>query len=919
MIEKPVKVIKDWCADLINEALPKTYDEMLTERQFHALFARDDLSPFLPFGEIDDDGVWVSDNPRGPDNFMFAFELSPMIAAGDRTEEQITAMISKLPPRTVCYSLIHLNYDVVEDTENWFLSQRASGNDLMSEMAYRRSEFFLEWSEGKRSPVAGTEFRPRKARHLFVVKTAPLEADISKESYAQVEKTYTELAAMIKSSLETAGMGVKQLTGMELARFCVRLTNPQIPPKEWRDHKILKSHIENDQGISEINPLRRQMAGDKRWSVDYKDGVIEHEHLPTGTKRYSQVFTGVNFREGHEFHMQHMLTAIGGTNEPTSHLPGELYAFTMMEVLERKDVSTTIAAKTTTGTWSEGFENSNYTRRLFSRPRKQRENIAMLKRAFEDDNQVPVRSITGIVITSEDKERLKKTATQVSTLYGKKEVGITLKKEDAICFPMYLASLPGFWRHSLDGYERGLGRVVTMSAFNAATLCHFQGAWQGEVPQGGGAFTLSRLGSMVLINLFGSGANSFNFLTAATTGSGKSFFTNEVVRNIRAKGGKVRLFDAGGSYKNINAITGGKYIDFKISDPVCLNPFSRIHTKEDLAENLDSLEEVVTMLAFAKSYSSTSSNQNLTRKLPQEAINHINEAIEQVWEQKGASMSVFDLYEYFVNKSQESKSESERNEYRVLHQGLRVWAIGSKSRWMVGENNLELDNDFIVLELDGLSKDETLKAIVLYLLMQNVQDDVYINHNSDPLTGKAKEETLVVLDEAWALLDKPFCAEFIEKAYRQFRKFGASIGIITQGFSDVDKAQGGSGRKLLENCNWIFALKQNESALKQAADAGIVDIDDRQKYLIRSIEKNSDYSEFLVINTSNQADALCRFVTDKFTYAMYSSTAQQRAQIEKDVSKGMSRIEAVERLAAQLEESQMFKGDEKKASEESAA
>ena len=169
---------------------------------------------------------------------------------------------------------------------------------------------------------------------------------------------------------------------------------------------------------------------------------------------------------------------------------------------------------------------------------------------------------------------------------------------------------------------------------------------------------------------------------------------------------------------------------------------------------------------------------------------------------------------------------------------------------------------------------------------------------------------MVILDEAWALLDKPFCAEFIEKAYRQFRKFGASIGIITQGFGDVDKAQGGKGRALLENCNWIFALKQNQSALKQAVDKNIIDIDERQQQMVRSIQKNNDYSEFLVINVATNADALCRFVTDKFTYAMYSSTAEQRAQIEKDVSRGMSRVDAVDKLAKSLDERAMFKGDE---------
>ena len=908
MLNRVTRGCRHFLLDLFNEAMPKTCDDMLTQRQFEALYVRDSIAPFLPYGEIDEDGIWMSDNPDGPDNFMFGFELAPMIAAGDKTEEQIAHLISGLPPRTVAYSLLHLNYDVVEDTENWFVSQRESGNDLMQEMAYRRSKFILEWSEGKVSPISGIDFRPRKCRHLFVVKTPPLQSEITRDAFESIEKTYIEMRETIATSLRDAGMGIHQLSGKALARFCVRLVNPQVPAREWRDARMWQSRLSEDKRtVDQANPLRDQMAGDKRWSVDYRNGVIEHEDLESGTKRYSQVFSVVKFTEKHEFRMSSMLDAIGGTNEPAQHLPGDVYAYTMMEVLDReKDIGTTLGKKVGTGTWAEGFENSKLAQRLFSRARKQRENILMLHKRFIEDNETAVRTTTGVVVTTERKDNLKAVATRVKRLFGQKNCGMMLKKEDAICFPMYLASLPGFFRHDLDGQEKGLGRCTTMSAFNAATLCHFQGVWQGEHSSNGGAMTLSRLGSPVLINLFGTGASSFNFFVGAATGSGKSFFTNEMVRNALSRYGKVVLFDAGGSYKNINAISGGKYIDFKISDPVCLNPFSNIYSKDDLDENLDTLVEVITMLAYSKTYSSTSSNKNLTRKLPQASINHVNEAIETLWQQKGAAMSVKDIYDYCLDKSQHCHSEIEREEYRELHQGLRVWAVGSKAKWMVGENNLDLDNNFVVLELDGLTKDETLKAIVLYLLMQNVQDDIYIRSKSAAISG-VKRETLVILDEAWALLDKPFCAEFTEKAYRQFRKFLASIGLIAQGFGDAERAEGGKGKCILENCNWIFALKQKDSAVKRAAERDIIDLDKRQQKLISSIQKNSDYSEFLVINTNTRADALCRFVTDKFTYAMYTSTAEQRIQIQKDVSKGMSRVQAIDKLARELEADQMFR------------
>ena len=64
-----------------------------------------------------------------------------------------------------------------------------------------------------------------------------------------------------------------------------------------------------------------------------------------------------------------------------------------------------------------------------------------------------------------------------------------------------------------------------------------------------------------------------NKFVLGPSGSGKSFFTNHMVRQYYEQGAHVLLVDTGNSYKGLCELVGGVYFTYEEDDPIAFNPF----------------------------------------------------------------------------------------------------------------------------------------------------------------------------------------------------------------------------------------------------------------------------------------------------------------------------------------------------------
>jgi len=476
----------------------------------------------------------------------------------------------------------------------------------------------------------------------------------------------------------------------------------------------------------------------------------------------------------------------------------------------------------------------------------------------------PMRVWSGIVLYNSP-DRAKRETEYVANLWRK--AGFRCSPERYISLPVFLAGLPLMYDPATDPPGGGLQRSNSVNSFNAATLMHVQGDWQGSNPRAGGPLMISRRGQLATVDLFDSSTN-YNFVIIAQSGSGKSFFANEIASDLLSRNGMVRIFDVGRSYKRFATENHGAVLEFSAENPVSLNPFSDIRNHNDLYELMPMLKSLIRQMAFPM----TDDEQMEARYNWEYAA--IEKAITAAWETNREDTGLEHVYQWM--------DEQEDDRYKDVAFQLHSYAVGRYAKWFNGPRQVSLDNDLIIVELEDLEVDPDLQAVVMTLMIHQITKDMYL---SDP---ERKRPKLLMVDEGWRLLGDKQSGGFISKAFRTVRKYRGSAGAITQSFADFAASQ--AARAALENATWQFILKQKSESIDLAVNNKWLSDDETLIGMLKTV--NSDgaqgFSEIFIRGESGQG--VYRFVTDRHSYWMYTTNpadlnrlAETRRQHECDL------------------------------------
>lgn len=837
----------------------------LTIQNFNKLQERYSINNFFSYRYVDENGIWVADNPEGMDSYLIGFELIPLIVAGNKATGHIESLLNRLPTGTIIYSIVHASPDIKNYLEHWAMARRTSPNPIYDAITKRRAEYLISWSLGNIHPIQGENFRPRTLRYYWFVKI-PSHYTHDHESTRLFKNEIDHIINKVNASLKSAGVGVKLLSGVDIAVAIRLLANLNRDPIDIQEQPI----------ALEI-PLSQQVIDRNTSILVENNGDIVFQANKNNQSHYQRVLTVTEFPDT-PFYLFNMASCLGSPNRIMSYIPGQFYAFSIIEILDTDIVRKKILAKMAVLQHQTAASNKWYQtvmRHLYLRE----SNVQLLYDAINKQGERAVKTIVGISICSQTKADLDETTNIVKSEweYGR----LRLSQEGAIALPMWLSSLPGQYTSDRDGDVFGLQRGVTMTALNAASLVHIQGDWQGSRPDQGGLLLMSRRGVLTCMNVFESLTN-YNGVMAASSGSGKSFTTNEIATDFLSRGGMVRIIDAGRSYFNTAELTSGQNLVFNRKTGICINPFSAIHSISDLNEDLETLVTLVAQMAFPFGFG----QQDMKDIAKSYEYRVIEEAISDVWKRLGAAMSIRDLYEWFA-------AQPEQRLHDVARQ-LRPWAYGRYAEWLVGKTNLEFSNPFLVLELDDLSQEPELQAVVLNLILAKIQREMYLSSSEELRRYGCKRPKLLIIDEAWNLLARPNTGIFIEAAYRRARKYLASIWIITQSFWDCDRTT--AARVALDNSNWIIGLMQDIGSLKQAIDKGLLNFSEYALQQIKTLHKTDDYSEMYLVNKSNKGEGLYRLIVDPATYWTYTTHGSERAKLDALLTSGISIDDAITKL-----------------------
>ena len=265
------------------------------------------------------------------------------------------------------------------------------------------------------------------------------------------------------------------------------------------------------------------------------------------------------------------------------------------------------------------------------------------------------------------------------------------------------------------------------------------------------------------------------------SGSGKSFFTNHLVRQYYEQGAHILLVDTGNSYQGlcrmIHDRTNGKdgiYITYEEDNPISFNPFYTESGKFDV-EKRDSINTLILTLWKREDESPKRSEEVALSGA-------VNAYIRKISENRNIRPDFNGFYEFVADDYRRMIEEKKVREKDFDIDGfLNVLAPfykgGDYDFLLNSDKELDLTGKrFIVFELDNISSNKVLLPVVTLIIMETFIAKMR------RLKGIRK---MILIEECWKALMSANMSEYIKYLFKTVRKYFGEAVVVTQEVDDI--------------------------------------------------------------------------------------------------------------------------------------
>ena len=449
-----------------------------------------------------------------------------------------------------------------------------------------------------------------------------------------------------------------------------------------------------------------------------------------------------------------------------------------------------------------------------------------------------------------------------------KNNGFKLEENLYLHFPYFLSSMPFFWNKGYVENFKTKGLTLKTSLGNEpVNLSPLMGEWKGT--KSPGMLLVGRRGQVATWSPFDSSTN-YNTIVVGTSGSGKSMFMQDLLLSILGSGGRVFVLDVGRSFERTVKICSGQFIEFNRQSNLCLNPFSNIDTSdpEDVADQVSMIKSIIAVMACP------------TDKITDYQNAMIERAITTVIAEKGTKTEIEDIARWLESSGDEVS--------RQLGVMLTPYVKGGiYSKYFTGQNNIDFNNQFVVVEFDELKNKKELQYVILRIIMLTISNKVML--------GDKKNQSGIFIDEAWDLLKGGSANEFIEAFARRIRKCLGALIVGSQGINDFYQSEG--ARAVIDNSAWKCLLEQSAESIDALKKDEKLSMTTAMEAALKSLStKTGEYSEVMICH-SKLGYSIQRLRLDKFSVLLYSTKAEEYRAIKDMTDKGMSIADAIESVS----------------------
>src|SRR5665648_12434 len=363
-----------------------------------------------------------------------------------------------------------------------------------------------------------------------------------------------------------------------------------------------------------------------------------------------------------------------------------------------------------------------------------------------------------------------------------------------------------------------------------------------------------------------------NKIIIGGSGSGKSFFTNHLLRQYAESGNcHIVLLDVGRSYELLTIYLnerlkdqgGAMMVEFTTENPISFNPFI-------LEGELD-IERKQTILSVIYTIYKESLSE-----MEEDVIAH---CVTEYFATDSAERSFNDFYEFSQNYIPELVKEKSIkfnvNEFFFI---LGKYYRGGEYDYLL---NKEMDTDvffhcpFIVFELDNIKDHATIFPVATLIII-----DIFMQ-KMRRLKGVRK---VICIEEAWKAIATPQMAAYIKYFYKTIRKHFGEAMVVTQEVDDVISSPV-IRDAIINNADTRILLDMSKFRNKFQSISDTLGLSDFQKDQILSINKNLPQGRklkevFIGLGSYSQVYAL---EVSKPEYYCYTSEQREKETILKKI------------------------------------
>lgn len=322
------------------------------------------------------------------------------------------------------------------------------------------------------------------------------------------------------------------------------------------------------------------------------------------------------------------------------------------------------------------------------------------------------------------------------------------------------------------------------------------------------------------------------------SGSGKSFFTNHMVRSYYEQGTHIVLVDVGHSYKGLCQMVNGYYFTYDEANPIRFNPF---YIGEGDLLDTEKKESIKTLLLALWKKDNETFNRSEYVALSNALQLYYETPSRPSPEGEGeGKFRCFDsFYEFlqndFVAVLQTDKVKEKDFDVSNFLYVLRPYYKGGEFDYLLNATkDLEmLKERFIVFELDNIKDHPILFPVVTIIIME-----VFIS-KMRKLKGVRK---MILIEEAWKAIAKEGMAEYIKYLFKTVRKFFGEAIVVTQEVEDIISSPVVK-QAIINNSDCKILLDQSKYQNKFDQIQELLGLTEKEKALVLSINKANDPSK----------------------------------------------------------------------------